>query len=140
MFGDRRGGDIVDGDIRICRRDRCDIRDVVHWLVGFLLDEASQGPELWHQRGYLARVVSAKADTGLRDMGVLPLTTFLDDPEQDGIALTMEMDGTGSVYPMLYVRRGGAVAEHTLPDSDLAEYTSSEHRRAAVSALAPIAA
>jgi hypothetical protein len=73
-------------------------------------------------------------------MGILPLTAFLDDPDQDGIALTMETDGTGSVYPMLYVRRGGAVSEHTLPDSDLADYTSSEHRRAAVSAVAPLAA
>ena len=35
---------------------------------------------------------------------------------------------------------GGAIAEHTLPDSDLAEYTSSEHRRAAVSAVGPLAA
>jgi thioredoxin reductase len=108
-------------------------------LVPFLLDEASQGPELWHQRGYLSRVVSSSSDGALRDLGVLPLTTFL-DADQDGIALTMEMDGTGSVYPMLYVRRGGSIAEYTLPDSDLAEYTTMQHRQAAVSAVGPLAA
>lgn len=105
-------------------------------LAALLLDEASEGPELWHQRGYLARVITASADGGFSDRGVLPLTVFLDgDVDADGIALTMEMDGTGAVFPVLYVRRGGTVMEHVLPPSDLADYGSLDHRKATEAAI-----
>ncbi len=104
-------------------------------LAGLLIDEAAEGPELWHQRGYLSRAVAVSPADGLRDLGIMPLTAFLDEPGGDGLALTMEGDGTGAVRPMLYVRKAGTVTEHTLPDSDLADYTTVEHRRAAASAL-----
>ena len=42
-------------------------------LVPFLLDEVTHGPELWHQRSYLARVVSVDADHGINDEGFAPL-------------------------------------------------------------------
>lgn len=105
-------------------------------LAALLLDEASEGPELWHQRGYLARVVTASADGAFHDRGVIPLTVFLDgDIDADGIALTMEMDGTGAVFPVLYVRRGGSVMEHVLPPSDFADYGSLDHRKATEAAI-----
>ena len=31
-------------------------------LVGYLLREATRAPELWHQKAYLARVVTAAPD------------------------------------------------------------------------------
>src|SRR5205807_4003708 len=42
-------------------------------IVPFLLGELTRGPELWHQRAYLARVVSLDPDTGVLDEGILPL-------------------------------------------------------------------
>ena len=43
-----------------------------------LLAEATLAPELWHQKAYLASVVSLDPDDGVRDEGILPLTNFLD--------------------------------------------------------------
>jgi len=54
------------------------------------------------------------------------------------VALTMETDGTGAVFPVLYVRSGGSVTEHKLPDSDIADYAGIEHQKGANSALAPL--
>ena len=47
-------------------------------VAGFVATELAEAPELFHQRGYLARVVTADPDGGVRDEGVLPLTSFLD--------------------------------------------------------------
>lgn len=105
-------------------------------VAGLLLQEAAEGPELWHQRGYLARVVTGPADGAFRDLGIIPLTVFLDgEIDGDGVALTMEMDGTGAVFPVLYVRSGGTTTEHVLPPSDIADYASLEHRRATEAAI-----
>lgn len=100
-------------------------------LTGFLIQEASEAPELWHQRGYLARAIVAVEDGGFRDLGVVPLTVFLDeDSREDGIALTMESDGTGAVFPVLYLRQGGTISEELLPPGEFADFASSEHRSA----------
>src|SRR5207249_1413940 len=42
--------------------------------VRFLLNELSHGPELWHQRSYLARVVHLDRERGISDEGILPLS------------------------------------------------------------------
>ena len=82
--------------------------------VTLLLNDVDQSPALWHQRGYLARNVLREPDSGFVDRGTVPLTTFIDQPGRDGVALTMETDGTGAIYPVLYVRKGGSVSEHQL--------------------------
>ena len=48
-------------------------------LIDFLTSEIAEAPELFHQRAYLARVVTADATTGLRDSGVQPLAHALDE-------------------------------------------------------------
>ena len=40
-------------------------------VVSYLLAEVSQGPELWHQRSYLARVLVIDADQGIVDDGIV---------------------------------------------------------------------
>ena len=56
-------------------------------------------PELWHQRAYLARVISLDPADGPRDEGIVPLAAFVDglgdDGTADALALTLEADGTG---------------------------------------------
>ena len=104
-------------------------------LAAMLLDVADQSPALWHQRGYLAHSVVASPDSGFNDLGVCPLTAFLDGGGEDGVALTMEADGSGAIYPVVYVRKRGSASEHQLPPVGLAEYVTAEHSRALKSAL-----
>ena len=65
--------------------------------------------------GYLARVVSLDPRRGLRDEGLVPLSAFLDAPDGDGggdaLAATLEADGSGAIYPVVYRRRGGRMDE-----------------------------
>lgn len=97
-------------------------------LVPFLLAEVSHGPELWHQRSYLARVVSVDADHGINDEGFVPLAHFVDaHDEPDAIAITLESNGKDDPYPAIYIRHDGSVTEpqlmapHPLLDFESAE-------------------
>jgi thioredoxin reductase len=98
-------------------------------LRDYLLAEATRAPELWHQKAYLASVVSLDPDQGVRDEGILPLTRFLDSGGPDAVAVTVESDG-GSIYPVVYVRRGGKQEEHALEADPLRDFESLLHRRA----------
>ena len=98
-------------------------------LVAFLLAEASRGPELWHQRSYLARVVSMDPKHGINDEGFLPLAHFVDAPGlPDAVAITLESNGRDDPYPAVYIRRHGTVTEpqlmspHPLLDFEGADY------------------
>jgi hypothetical protein len=106
-------------------------------LVGYLLHEAAVAPELWHQKAYLARVVTSGPD-GLRDEGILPLVHALDGLEADMVAMTVESDGQGSLYPVAYVRRNGALGEHVLPADPLLDFEGDEHRAALSAAVADL--
>jgi len=99
--------------------------------VPYLLAEASQSPELWIQKGYLARVLGVDPADGVRDLGILPLTHFVDDGPADGVAVTIEHDSRGAIRPVLYPRRQGVVTEHELPPHPLHDYSGEEHRREA---------
>jgi thioredoxin reductase len=94
-------------------------------LVDHLLRELTASPELATQKGYLAYVVDAG-----RTADVVPLTHFLDDEGPDAVAATIEMNASGEVYPVVYVRRRGEIAEHVLDPRPLRDYAASdEHRR-----------
>ena len=95
-----------------------------------LLTEATQAPELWHQKAFLASVVSLDGATGPRDEGIQPLTHFLDSEGPDAIAMTIEADGTGSIFPVVYVRRGGQTEEHALDPDPLHDYQGPIYRKA----------
>ena len=94
-----------------------------------LLAEATLAPELWHQKAFLASVVSFDPDAGVRDEGIMPLTTFLDGEGADAVAMTIESDGT-SIYPVVYVRQGGRQEEHALDPDPLHDFQSLAYRRA----------
>ena len=99
-------------------------------LLPFLAAELSRGPEIWHQKSYLARVVSVDPAAGLRDEGIAPLASFVDDEAGgDALAVTLEADGTGSIYPAVYLRRNGALEERLLTPHPLLEYDTDESRR-----------
>jgi len=100
-------------------------------LVPFLLAELSHGPELWHQRSYLARAVSVDADHGINDEGFVPLAHFVDArDEPDAIAVTLESNGKDDPYPAIYIRHRGAVTEPQLmPPHPLLDFERAECRQ-----------
>ena len=108
-------------------------------LVDLVARELADAPELWHQRAYLARVFTADPAHGLVDAGVQPLAHVLDAGADDTLALTLEADGTGAIYPVLYVRRGGSLTERALDPDPLLRYDTPDARRAIGAALAGFA-
>jgi thioredoxin reductase len=97
-------------------------------LVSVIANELAEAPELWHQRAYLARVFTADPVAGLVDDGVQPLTHFLDATGPDAVAVTLEADGTGAIYPVLYTRKDGDDQERTLEADPLLRYDRPDTR------------
>jgi hypothetical protein len=104
-------------------------------VVPFLLAEASRGPELWHQRSYLARVVTADPAAGISDDGIVPLAHFTDAGGPDGVAVALESNGRDDPYPAIYVKRGATVTEHLLPPHPLLDFEGSAYRQQLESAM-----
>jgi thioredoxin reductase len=91
-------------------------------LAPFLLEEATNAPELWAQKSYLARAVYRNGDTE-----ILPLAAWLDDPGEFAAAVAVEMDASGQVYPAVYLSSGGNVRELLLPPHHLNDFRGPEH-------------
>ncbi len=98
-------------------------------IPGFVATELAEAPELFHQRGYLARVLTADPSGGMRDDGVQPLAHVLDEGGPDALAATLEGDGSGSIYPVLYSRIGGKVVEHVIEPDPLMAFDTLDARR-----------
>jgi len=97
-------------------------------VVPFLLGELTRGPELWLQRSYLAHVLVPREE-GIVDEGIVPLQDFVDADGPDAIAAAIELDAAGESYPVLYVRRAGAITERALDTSALLSFETDAHRR-----------
>lgn len=109
-------------------------------VIDYLLAEASRGPELWHQRSYLARVVSVDPSHGIANEGIQPLAHFVDQENGlDAVAIALESNGRDDPYPIAYIRqRGHPMRWHTLaPDVELHFETPSNASELAA-ALDPI--
>jgi thioredoxin reductase len=104
-------------------------------VVPFLAAEATHAPELWAQKGYLARAVALEGE-GARDLGVVPLAHFVDEAGPDAAAVAVEMDAAGRIFPGLYVRRAGRVDAHDLPGDPLNRFDGEEQRAALAGLLA----
>jgi len=111
-------------------------------LVDVVLAELATAPELWHQRAYLSRVISLDPEAGARDEGIVPLAAFVDgqgdDGQADALALTLEADGTGAIYPVLYLRRDGKVDERPVDPDPLLRFDTPDVRAQVGSILAEI--
>ena len=109
-------------------------RRPVEDVGAFLLRELSSAPELWVQKGYLCRVVTAK-DGGYVDDEVEPLAYFLDSGGPDALAASVEVDEAGTIIPTVYVRHHGEIAEHQLEPHPLHDYEGEPYRRQLASLL-----
>jgi thioredoxin reductase len=102
--------------------------------VPFLASELAHAPELWAQKGYLCRVVSLQ---GSHDEGILPLEHFVDAGGPDAVAAVIEMDAAGTIFPAVYVRRGGRIREVALDSDPLNRFDGEPYRRELASLLEP---
>jgi thioredoxin reductase len=105
-------------------------------VVPHLLAELARAPELWTQKGYLARAVQVDGAGGLRDEGFVPLAEFV-DRGGDGCAIAVEYDADGTIIPVVYVRRRGRLQEHPLSSHPLHAFGTDEHRRQLAACLVP---
>jgi thioredoxin reductase len=92
-------------------------------LVPLLLRELCHAPELWIQKGYLCRIVY-RGEDGLQDDGILPLQIFVDEPGPDAVAVAIEMDAEGTIYPSVYLRLRNDVQEYPLESHPLHQYNA----------------
>jgi thioredoxin reductase len=107
-------------------------------VVPYLLEQISNGPELWHQRAYLARVINLDRDAGITNDGIVPLQHFLDSGGVDAVAATLESNGQGNPYPVVYVRKDGSVTEHALAPDPLLNFTGGDYQVELRHALEPV--
>ncbi|HKV30558.1 MAG TPA: NAD(P)-binding domain-containing protein [Candidatus Dormibacteraeota bacterium] len=107
-------------------------------IVPYLLDQVSNGPELWHQRAYLARAINLDRDAGILNDGIVPLQHFLDSGGVDAVAVTLESNGQGNPYPVVYVRKADSVAEHALAPDPLLDFTGRDYQDELRNALEPV--
>lgn len=96
-------------------------------IPSLLAEALARAPELWAQKGYLARAFSLD---GAVDEGIVPLEHFVDAPVSDGVAATVELDGTGRIFPSVYVRRGGRMRIERLDPHPLHAFDGEPYRRA----------
>jgi thioredoxin reductase len=97
-------------------------------LVDYLLRELSVAPELWVQKGYLARVLTVDGGA-FADDGIEPVSHFLDAGGADAVAITIEVEPEGTIVPTVYTRSRTGVAEHELPPHPLHNYEGPAYRR-----------
>ena len=107
-------------------------------VVPYLLEQVSRGPELWHQRAYLARVINLDRDNGITNEGITPLQAFLDASGGDAVAATLESNGQGNPYPVIYIRKDGAVSEHAFAPDPVLDFTGPEYQAALRGVLDPV--
>jgi hypothetical protein len=107
-------------------------------VVPYLLAELARGPELLVQKGYLSRVVTIDPTNGLRDEGIVPLADFVDSPGPDACAVAVEYDAGGTIVPVVYVRRGGALSEHVLPPHPMHAFDTDVHQAELEARVAPL--
>jgi thioredoxin reductase len=98
--------------------------------AAFLATELAEGPELFHQLGYLARVLTADPAGGLRDDGVQPLADVLDAGGPDALIGTLEADGSGAIFPVIYSRLGGQIVERAIEPDPLLRFDTTDTRLA----------
>ena len=64
---------------------------------------------------------------GFVDDGVLPLAYFLDGTD-DAVAASVEVEESGAIMPMIYVRERGEIREHAFESHPLHDYESDTYR------------
>jgi thioredoxin reductase len=96
-------------------------------VLPYLLHELAVAPELWVQKGYLARVLTF--DGEIRDEGIVPLEHFVDEAGPNAVAVAVEMNRDAEIHPAVYLRSSSRMLEAALPAHPTRSFDSQEHRR-----------
>ena len=80
-------------------------------------------------------LLTADPDGGLRDDGVQPLAHVLDAGGPDAVAITLEADGSGAIYPVVFTRRAGIVSERMIAPDPLGRHDTPDSRAALTEAV-----
>jgi thioredoxin reductase len=107
-------------------------------VVPYLLAELAHAPELWTQKGYLARMVEVDRADAVRDQGIVPLADFVDRDGGDACAVAVEYDPDGTIVPVVYVRLNGRLVERSLSPHPLHTFGTHEHRQQLAACVAPL--
>jgi thioredoxin reductase len=137
VFGFRYNARVVAEQLaeRLGVRERPRPRLSPEEAVTFLAGELARGPELWSQKAYLAHAVLLEGDT-VRSEGIVPLEHFVDEAGPDALAVAVEMDAGGRVYPCVYLRRGARIREVPLDPDPLDAFDGPAYRDALARLLA----
>jgi thioredoxin reductase len=92
--------------------------------AAFLASELKSGPELWTQKGYLARALYPGGNTD-----IVPLAHFLDNCPRGSLAVALEMNSEGDIYPITYTRQHEEIEERELPSHHLHDYAHEDYVR-----------
>jgi thioredoxin reductase len=106
-------------------------------LIPYLMRELAHAPELWTQKGYLARVVNV-ANGAFSDEGIVPLADFVDRDGADACAIAVEYNAGGAIVPVVYLRQRGRLVEHSLPGHPVHAFDTDEHLKELATHLAPL--
>jgi thioredoxin reductase len=90
----------------------------------FLSSELRSAPELWTQKGYLARAIFPDGSTD-----ILPLAHFLDNCARGSVAVTVEMNAEGEIYPVAYTRKGEEIEERELERHHFNDFAREDYVR-----------
>jgi hypothetical protein len=59
----------------------------------------------------------------------VPLAHFLDNCPRGSVAVAVEMDSEGEIYPIAYTRQREEIDEHELPQHHLHDFAGEEYVR-----------
>ena len=97
-------------------------------VVRHLLDNACEDGALWNQQAYLARVVELPPRGPGVDVGLQPLTHFLDSSNDPALAITVETGPSGEIHPVIYLRGTNRCSEHGLETAPLLDFRTKANR------------
>ena len=75
-------------------------------------------------------MLTADPAGGLRDDGVQPLADVLDVGGPDALIATLEADGSGAIFPVVYSRVGGQIVERAIEPDPLLRFDTTDTRLA----------
>ena len=105
-------------------------------VVPYLLGELAHGPELWIQKGYLARVLTFDGGGAINE-GIEPLAHFVDAEGPPAVAVAIELAGDGTIVPAVYARRTFRVTQDFLEPDPLRRFDGPGRERELLSLLKP---
>ena len=106
----------------------------------YLAGELARAPELWIQKGYLARVVASIARAGSATRASSRSRISSTRTTATRARSRSSTTPAVTIVPALYVRHGGRLAEHVMPPHPLYAFDGDDYRAELRARLDPLLA